>query len=110
MFTIAVQPGQEVVETMSRELRDRAVVNGAVVSLIGTVDAACISTRPKGDARQDIRTEYEQPLELSGTGEIRDGKVHLHVVLGAEGDNALAGHLHWARVQTFFVNAYIEPL
>jgi predicted DNA-binding protein with PD1-like motif len=107
---IAVRPGQEVVETMSRDLHERGVANGAVVSLIGTVDSACISTRPKGDASKDIRTEYEQPFELSGTGEIRDGKVHLHVVLGAEGDRTLAGHLHWAHVRTFFVNAYVEAL
>src|SRR5262245_49444871 len=107
---ITVGPGQEVVETMSRDLNTRGVVNGAVVSLIGTVDAACISTRPKGDARKDLRAEYEQPLELAGTGEIRDGKVHLHVVLGADKDAPLAGHLHWARVQTYFVNAYVEAL
>ncbi|MGC9665305.1 PPC domain-containing DNA-binding protein [Planosporangium sp. 12N6] len=106
---IPVRPGQEVVETMSRDLRERGVANGAVISLIGTVDAACISTRPEGDASKDVRTAYEQPFELSGTGEITDGKVHLHVVLGAE-DRALAGHLHWARVQTFFVNAYVEAL
>lgn len=107
---IAVQPGQEVVETMARELRERGVANGAVVSLIGTVDSACISTRPKGDAGKDVRTEYEQPFELSGTGEVKDGNVHLHVALGAEGDKALAGHLHWAHVRTYFVNAYVEAL
>lgn len=33
------------------------------------------------------------PFELTGTGEITDETVHLHVVLGREGDTALAGHL-----------------
>jgi predicted DNA-binding protein with PD1-like motif len=33
--------------------------------------------------------------------------LHLHCVLGKEGDVALAGHLHWARVKNFFVNAYV---
>jgi predicted DNA-binding protein with PD1-like motif len=89
------------------EGKERGVRNGAVVSLIGAIDACCISTMPKHDATQDILTEYEQPFELSGTGEITNGVLHLHCVLGKEGDVALAGHLHWARVETFFVNAYV---
>jgi hypothetical protein len=32
------------------------------------------------------------------------------VVSGRESDVALAGHLHWARVETFFVHAYVLPL
>ena len=55
-------------------------------------------------------TEYRQPFELSGTGEVKDGVLHLHVVLGREGDAALTGHLHWAQVDTFFVNAYVIQL
>jgi predicted DNA-binding protein with PD1-like motif len=39
-----------------------------------------------------------------------NGKVHIHVVLGREGNEALAGHLHWAKVDTFFVHAYTIPL
>jgi predicted DNA-binding protein with PD1-like motif len=65
---------------------------------------------PAHDASADIVTEYTQPFELSGTGEISDGAVHIHVVLGREGDTALAGHLHRATVQTFFVHAYVLPL
>jgi hypothetical protein len=29
---------------------------------------------------RDILTEYEQPFELSGTGEITNGELHLHCV------------------------------
>jgi predicted DNA-binding protein with PD1-like motif len=65
---------------------------------------------PATDATSDVISEYQQPFELSGTGEITDGKVHMHVVLGREGDVALAGHLHWAKVETFFVHAYVLPL
>ncbi len=110
MFLISVQSGQEVMSTVNAALAERGVQNGAVVSLIGAVDACCISNMPADDASKDILTEYAQPFELSGTGEIKDGKAHLHVVLGREGDAALSGHLHWARVATFFVNAYILPL
>lgn len=80
------------------------------MSLIGAIDSCGISNMPANDASKDIITEYKQPFEVSGTGEITDGKVHIHVVLGREGDTARAGHLHWAKVETFFVHAYAMPL
>lgn len=107
MLLVSVQPGEEVMESVTRQLEEQGVRNGAVVSLIGAVDACCISTMSEHDATRDILTEYEQPFELSGTGEIKDGVPHLHCVLGKEGDVALTGHLHWARVENFFVNAYV---
>ncbi|MEV0456040.1 PPC domain-containing DNA-binding protein [Catellatospora methionotrophica] len=110
MLLISVQPGQEVLATINAALAERGVQSGAVASLIGAVDSCGISNMAADDAAKDILTEYAQPFELSGTGEIKDGKVHLHVVLGREGDVALSGHLHWARVETFFVNAYVIPL
>ncbi|GAA1377161.1 PCC domain-containing protein [Catellatospora chokoriensis] len=110
MILFSVQPGQEVMSTLTAAIAERGVRDGAVVSLIGAVDACCISNMAADDASKDILTEYAQPLELTGTGEVKDGKVHLHVVLGREGDAALAGHLHWANVETFFVNAYVISL
>jgi len=58
---------------------------------------------PKGDPFDDLTT-YDQPFEPTGTGEIRDGKIHLHAVLGGD-DGTFAGHLHWARVADWFVRA-----
>ncbi len=80
-----------------------------MASLIGAVDACGISNMATHDAKTDIVTEYEQPMELSGAGEILDGKPHLHCVVSGEGDVAKAGHLHWARVESFFVRAYVLP-
>jgi predicted DNA-binding protein with PD1-like motif len=34
----------------------------------------------------------------------------IHYVLGREGDVILAGHLHWANVETLFVNVYVAVL
>lgn len=110
MIRVSVQPGQEVMATLTEEMRNRGIAHGAVVSLIGAVEGCCISTMAADDYAKDILTEYAEPSELSGTGEIRDGTVHLHVVLGRQGDEAKAGHLHWANVRHFFVNAYIAPL
>jgi predicted DNA-binding protein with PD1-like motif len=110
MQLISVQPGEEVIDSLSGQLKEHGITNGAVVSLIGAIDACAISNMPAGNAREDSVTEYRQPFELSGTGEVKDGVLHLHVVLGREGDAALTGHLHWAQVKTFFVNAYVIPL
>jgi predicted DNA-binding protein with PD1-like motif len=107
LFVISVKPGEEVMESLTRQLEQQGVQRGAIVSLIGAIDACCISNMPKHDATDDNLAEYQQPCELSGTGEIADGKPHIHCVLSTEGDHALAGHLHWARVETHFVNAYV---
>lgn len=103
---IRVETGLEVMEALERELKARGVSRGAIVSLIGAVDSCCISNMPKLNAKEDILTEYNEPFELSGSGEIRDGKVHIHCVLGREGNTTLSGHLHWAKVDTWYVSAY----
>jgi predicted DNA-binding protein with PD1-like motif len=110
MFVISVKPGEEVIETVVAELARRCVTKGAIVSLVGAVDRCCISNMPKDDATKDILTEYEQPFEISGTGEISAGTPHIHCVLGCEGDSSLSGHLHWAHVKTWFVNVYVAEL
>jgi uncharacterized protein len=109
VFVVSVGRGEEVIETISREVAERGVTEAAVVSLIGAVEGCCVSIMPKGDALSDILTDYAQPFELSGTGEVKDGKVHLHVVLGGE-DGTVSGHLHWARVDHWFVRAYVVPV
>src|SRR5437764_4480523 len=105
MLLVSAKPGDEVMISLAQQLAELNITNGAIVSLIGAVDAAAISNMPANDASSDVITEYLQPCELSGTGEIKDGALHIHVVLGREGDIAVAGHLHWAEVKTFFVNA-----
>ncbi|MBX7269595.1 DNA-binding protein [Micromonospora sp. Llam7] len=110
MKLLVVKPGEEVIATLSRCAAEAGITNGAIVSLVGAIDACAISNMPATDAKSDVVTTYSQPFELSGTGEIVDGKVHVHVVLGREGDMALAGHLHWAKVDTFFVHAYTVSL
>jgi predicted DNA-binding protein with PD1-like motif len=109
LLIISAQPGEEILASISRQLAEHGVDNGAVVSLIGAVDRYCISNMPKGNAKDDILTEYDEPGELSGTGEIIDGALHVHAVLGTEGDNSRAGHLHWAHADTWFVRAYVMP-
>lgn len=78
--------------------------------MIGAIDSCCISTMPKSNAKKDILTEYFEPLELAGSGEIHEGKAHIHSVLGREKNKAIFGHLHWGKVGNWFVNIYILSL
>jgi predicted DNA-binding protein with PD1-like motif len=109
ILKLHITPGEELIETLTKKLIKENIQEGTI-SLIGAVDACCISTMPKSDAKKDILTEYVEPLEVSGTGEVVNGKLHIHCVLGREKNVALFGHLHWAKVETWFVNVYILPL
>ncbi|MFF4263452.1 PCC domain-containing protein [Streptomyces virginiae] len=110
VLLIPIAPGEEVIGTIARKAAEQGVKDGAVVSLIGMVLKCAVSTMEKEDATHDIVVEYSEALELSGNGEIRDGKVHIHAVLGAEGNRAVSGHLHWATTGNETTNAYVVPL
>lgn len=95
---------------LDTELLAAGIANGAIVSLIGAVDSFTISTMPENDATADVVTKYDLPAELHGSGEINDGKVHIHATMAVAGDKGLAGHLHAAEVRTHFVRAYVLPV
>lgn len=99
----------ELMESVTRQVAEHGVKNGAIVSLIGAVDGFTLSTMPADDASKDIITEYAQPAEMSGTGEIVDGVVHIHATMAVEGDRGLSGHLHRAVVGHWFARAYVVP-
>jgi len=46
---------------------------------------------------------------MTATGEIVDGKPHIHAVMAVQGDRAIAGHLHKAQLDTSFARAYLIP-
>jgi predicted DNA-binding protein with PD1-like motif len=100
----------ELMASLTRQAQACGVVNGAIVSLIGGVDRFTISTMPAGDATRDVITEYPQPAEMHGAGEIRDGVIHVHATMAVEGDRGLSGHLHEAHVGTWFARTYVIPL
>ncbi|MGH3800273.1 MAG: PCC domain-containing protein [Pseudonocardiaceae bacterium] len=108
MLVIEVR-NAELMETVTKEAKRLDIANGAIVSLIGAVDGFTISTMPKHDATKDVITNYTLPAEMTGTGEITNGTVHIHAVMAIEGDQAVAGHLHRAEIGTFFARAYVIP-
>lgn len=110
MIRIHVNPGEEVITIVSKYLSQHNIKAGAFVSIIGAVDECCIKTMPKDDPKKDIFKEFNESLELSGTGEIRDGKPHIHCVLGREDGSTVSGHLEWAKVKSWYVNIFLIPL
>jgi hypothetical protein len=109
MHVIEVRDG-ELLSAIEQAARERGIRNAAIVTLIGAVDSFTVSTMPAADATKDIITDYGVPAEMTATGEIVDGKPHIHAVMAVEGDRGIAGHLHRAQIGTWFARAYVTPL
>ena len=106
MLVIEVRDG-ELLEEIGQAVKEKGIADAAIVALIGAVDAFRISTMPAADATKDVITDYDLPAEMSGTGEVVDGRVHIHATMAVEGDRAISGHLHRAQVGTWFARAYL---
>lgn len=109
MIVIDVTNG-ELMESIARQAKEHGVTDGAIVSLIGGVDRFTVSTMPADDATKDVITDYGLPAEMHGSGEIKDGSVHVHATMAVEGDRAVSGHLHSAHIGTWFARAYVMPI
>ena len=106
MRVIEVRNG-ELIESVTEQAVALGIRDGAIVALIGAADSFTVSTMPADDATKDIITDYALPAEMTGTGEISGGVVHIHAVMAVEGDRAIAGHLHRAQIGTWFARAYV---
>jgi predicted DNA-binding protein with PD1-like motif len=106
VYVIEVRDG-ELIESVAKQAAALGISDGAIVALIGAADSFTVSTMAAGDAAKDIITDYALPAEMTGTGEIAGGVVHIHAVLAVEGDRAIAGHLHRAQIGTWFARAYV---
>jgi hypothetical protein len=108
MQVLEVRNG-ELIESIIRQAAEHGITHAAIVALIGAVDSFTVSTNPAGDATAHTLSAYPLPAEMTGTGEIIDGKPHIHAVMAVQGDRAVAGHLHKAQIGTFFARAYVIP-
>lgn len=107
---IVVGPGEEVMAKTTQYCQKHDVKDAAIVSVIGACDTSCIHTMRAGDATQTVMTTINEPVELSGTGEVTGGTVHIHAVLGKENGETLSGHLEWGKVESWFAHVYVTPL
>jgi predicted DNA-binding protein with PD1-like motif len=96
-------------ESITKQAAEHGIANAAIVALIGAADSFTVSTNPAGDAAGHTITSYPIPAEITATGEIIDGKPHIHAVMAIQGDRAVAGHLHRAQIGTWFAHAYVIP-
>ena len=108
MLVIEIRDG-ELLDSIEQSARERGITDAAIVTLIGAVDSFRISTMPADDATKDIITDYDLPAEMSGTGDVVEGKVHIHATMAVEGDRAISGHLHRAQIGTWFARVYLLP-
>ena len=88
MFIVHVGRDEEVLEAITRQATARGVTEAAL-TLIGAVQECTVSVMPKGNALEDVLTDYDT---LGGDGVV------------------VAGHLHRATVRDWFVRVYIQPV
>ena len=99
----------ELMESISRQAAEQGITYAAIVALIGAIDSFTVSTNPAGDPTAHTYSAYSLPAEMTATGEIVDGRPHIHAVMAVQGDRAIAGHLHKAQIDTSFARAYVIP-
>jgi predicted DNA-binding protein with PD1-like motif len=99
----------ELIESITEQAAEQRITYAAIVALIGAVDSFTLSTNPAGDPTAHTYSSYPLPAEMTATGEIIDGKPHIHAVMAVQGDRTIGGHLHKAQIDTFFARAYVIP-
>jgi hypothetical protein len=97
----------ELMESIAKQAAERGITYAAIVALIGAVDSFTVSTNPAEDATAHTYSHYPLPAEMTATGEIVDGKPHIHAVMAVQGDRTIGGHLHEAQLETSFARAYV---
>jgi predicted DNA-binding protein with PD1-like motif len=100
----------ELMSALEARLSELQVESGVVVSLIGAVDSFTLSTMPEDDPSSDVVTAYSVPAEMHGSGEVVEGRPHLHATMAVAGEKSLAGHLHKAYVGHWFARVYVVEL
>jgi uncharacterized protein len=99
----------DLLDGIERAAREKGIKDAAIVTLIGSVGSFSLLAMSADDETTDIETDYQDPAEMNGSGEIVDGKAHIHAVMALEGDRIVGGHVHRARIGAWFVRAYLIP-
>jgi uncharacterized protein len=99
----------ELMESITKQAAEQGISDGAIVALIGAIDSFTVSTPPIGDPTAHTYSSYPLPAEMTATGEIVDGKPHIHAVMAVQGDRTIGGHLHKAQLGASFARAYVIP-
>src|SRR5258708_33482324 len=79
----------ELMESLTTQAAEHDITHAAIVALIRAVDDFTVSTNPAGDPTAHTYSTYPLPAEITATGEIIDGKHHIHAVMPLQADRAL---------------------
>jgi uncharacterized protein len=108
MYVLEVR-NAELIESLTKQAAEQGITYAAIVALIAAVDSFTVSTNPADDSTAHTYSHYPLPAEMTATGEIVDGKPHIHAVMAVQGDRTIGGHLHTAHLGTSFARAYVIP-
>ncbi|MBN2406256.1 MAG: DNA-binding protein [Elusimicrobia bacterium] len=95
-YFFRIEEGEPLIRTLEKKLAEKGIGNAFIVSLVGAMkDFSLVTIR---QASQKIPPEhyeafFDRKCEICGSGVIKEGKPHIHVVCGQDGGQALAGHL-----------------
>jgi len=101
-----VQAGKPLIATLEQEFAKKGIKNATIVTVLGALkdmELITIYSHATDEPPEHFSKKIEEKVELLGNGQLEDGKVHLHIVGGAEGGRAIAGHLADGTV-TYFVD------
>ena len=95
IIAIGFEPGEMLLESIREVIKKHDIVNGAVISGIGTLKNANLHHIEHTNFPPDNHFfNIEKPLELvSVNGLIANGEPHLHVALTCGENEAFGGHL-----------------
>lgn len=95
LVIIGFQPGEMLLESLREAIKSRGVINGAVVSGIGTLKTCRMHyVEHTGFPPRTRIMTLNKPLELlSVSGLIANSEPHLHIVVSCGQDEVYGGHL-----------------
>jgi hypothetical protein len=68
-------------ESLTEQAKALGIRDAAMVNLIAAADSFTVSTMPQEDPAVDVLTDYDSPAEMTATGEMVDGAVHVHAAV-----------------------------
>lgn len=95
LVTVGFEPGEMLLESICEVIAEQNILNGAVVSGIGTLKTCHMHYVDHTDfPPKDVFYNLEKPLELLNvSGLIADGEPHLHITVSCRDNETYGGHL-----------------
>src|ERR1700731_4525369 len=99
----------ELLESITQQAAEHGIIYAPIGALLGAVASFTGPPTPAGAPTANPYPSYPLPAEMTATGEIVDGKPHIHAVMAVQGDRTIGGHLQTGPLGTSFARAYVIP-